>query len=565
MEPDKCTDIIKILLGPQQSSVLLHGPGGCGKSYTIRLLYKKLRALGKKVSCTATTGIAALNLSEGKIKTRTLHSWAGVGLARESSYKLVAKIKANFIYRRRWQDVQVLIIDEVSMLGASFFKKLDAIARAVRNKDEPFGGIRLVVSGDFLQLPPVKDTWIFETQEWKDLCIECVAFTDPKRYDDMEYFQSLLRIRRGGPSKADFEMLQERVDAYDQYLLEEMDDDKITVKPTLLYSRKRNVEAYNSSQLQDLPAKEESYTGEDFYKSSRPNVRREKYELMLDDAIKKTIILKVGAQVMLKANLDVDDGLVNGSRGVVTETGIGYVDVKFRGHDEDTRITPHTWSVEDDDMNAARTQIPLILAWAATIHKSQGCTIDFAVCDIGSSVFEDGQAYVALSRVRNRAGLFLSDLHEGAIVANEAAVRYVNAMETEEVKFLIRFTAPHTQKMLKKTMFKKIEDTIMGLLTPNSHVYIYCDTIIDQIPIVLHLKDVIKHLSIVGDKLPKIVAKIPSFKKNVSRALGAGVEFVDSFIADKCIIIDWGEQTVAANQILEQYNEEDRYYIDLLK
>lgn len=562
------TEIVKkILVG---DNILLHGPGGCGKSYTIRLVYRKLRSLGKKVACCATTGIAALNLASsdaiGSIKTRTLHSWAGIGTGDAPVTKLIEKIKAHYEHKRRWEETQVLIIDEVSMLGASLFKKLDLIARIVRGRrDEPFGGIRLVMSGDFLQLSPVKDDWIFQTKEWGDLKLNCVPFTEAKRYDDPEYFQALLRIRRGVQTDDDIAMLQARVTAYDEYLARQVDTTTLEVKPTLLYSRNRDVDAYNLSQLNSLESPVRKYTAEDHYKPLRPRVQKEKYEIMLDDTIGKYLQFKIGAQVMLKANLDVDDGLVNGSRGVVTAIGIDYVDVKFRNHEFATRIIAHTWSIEDDDMEASRTQLPLILAWASTIHKSQGCTIDFAVCDIGSSVFADGQAYVALSRVRNREGLFLSVLHPSVIKANDDAVRYVNKIESREVKMLFRFTAPHTQKMLKKETFGVIERKISSVLEPNTHVYIYADTLLDQIPLTLFIKGRIQNLTIVAPegKIPKMVSKIPMFKQKLDKAIELGALKTDVFIADRAIIVDWGNTpSVEASKILDEYPKKE--YIDLL-
>ena len=546
-------------------NVLLHGPGGCGKSYTIKLLYKKLKSLGKKVFCTATTGIAALNLSGPGIKTRTLHSWAGIGKGDAPVLKLIEKVKSHYEHRRRWEDVQVLIIDEVSMLGATLFKKLDLIAKVVRGRrDEPFGGIRLVMSGDFLQLPPVKDEWLFKTEEWSKLKLKCVPFTEPKRYDDPEYFQSLLRIRRGVHTEEDIAMLQERVKAYDEYLLKQVDT-ILEVKPTLLYSTNRDVEAYNLEQLHALPDQARTYKADDNYKPLRPRVGKEKYELMLDDAIKKILVFKVGAQVMLRTNLDVDEGLVNGSRGVVTEMGIDYIDVKFRNSDTPTRIMQHTWTIEDDDMEASRTQMPLILAWASTIHKSQGCTIDFAVCDIGSSVFAEGQAYVALSRVKNRAGLFLSDLHPPVILTSKEAVRYVNSIESKEVKILFRFTAPHTQKMLKKETIKSLEAKIVTALEPNTHMYIHADTVLDQIPVILFLKGVVRNLTIInGGKVPKIVNKIPMFKEKYEKAITQGAVQTDVFIADRVIVADWGETpSVEASKILDAYPK--KHYIDLLE
>lgn len=557
------TEIVKKIL--EGSSILLHGSGGTGKSYTIRLLYKKLRSLGKKVYCTATTGIAALNLSEPGIKTRTLHSWAGIGKGEAPALKLIEKIKSHYEHKRRWEEAQVLIIDEVSMLGATLFKKLDLIARVVRGRrDEPFGGIKLVLSGDFLQLPPVKDEWLFKTEEWTNLKLKCIPFTEPKRYDDPEYFQSLLRIRRGVHNEEDIAMLQERVKAYDEYLLNQMNTTSLEVKPTLLYSTNRDVEAYNLEQLHALQDQARTYKAEDHFKPLRPRVNKEKYELMLDDAIKKSLVFKVGAQVMLRTNLDVDGGLVNGSRGVVTGMGIDFVDVKFRNNDTPTRITQHTWTIEDDDMEASRTQMPLILAWASTIHKSQGCTIDFAVCDIGSSVFAEGQAYVALSRVKNRSGLFLSDLHPPAILTSKEAVRYVNSIEASEVKILFRFTAPHTQKMIKKEMFKSIEAKIIRALEPNTHMYIYADTVLDQIPITLFLKGIVRSLTILHNGVtPKVINKVPMFKEKYEKAISQGANQTDVFIADRAIVADWGDTpSVEANKILNEYPK--KHYIDIL-
>ncbi len=557
------TEIAKRIL--EGENIFLTGPGGTGKSYTIRLLYKKLRSLGKKVYCTATTGIAALNLSGPGIKTRTIHSWAGIGKGDATALKLIEKIKSHYEHKRRWEEIQVLIIDEVSMLGATLFKKLDLIARVVRGRrDEPFGGIRLVMSGDFLQLPPVKDGWLFETKEWADLKLKCIPFTEPKRYDDLEYFQSLLRLRRGVHTEADIAMLQERVTAYDEYLLKQMNATTLEVKPTLLYSTNRDVEAYNLEQLHALPDQARTYKAEDHFKPLRPRVGKEKYELMLDDAIKKSLVFKIGAQVMLRTNLDVDEGLVNGSRGVITGMGIDFVDVKFRGSDAPTRIAQHTWTIEDDDMEASRTQMPLILAWASTIHKSQGCTIDFAVCDIGSSVFAEGQAYVALSRVRSRNGLFLSDLHPPAILTSKEATRYVNSIESSEVKILFRFTAPHTQKMLKKDIFKGLEAKIVAVLEPNTHMYIYADTVLDQIPVVLFLKGIVRNLTIIHNgEVPKIVGKVPMFKEKYEKAITQGANQTDVFIADRVIVADWGETpSVDASEILNGYPK--KHYIDLL-
>lgn len=358
-------------------NVLLHGPGGTGKSYTLRTLAVKLQRLGKKVFVTALTGIAAVNLAGSGIKTRTLHSWAGVGLARESDEKLLSNIQMTSNYRKRWRSTDILIIDEVSMLGANLITKLDYIGRHIRGRPfVAFGGLQLVVSGDFMQLPPVEDKFCFATEVWTNLNFIFVPFVRPMRYDDLDYFQLLLRVRKGAQTFEDIEVLKSRIDAYDdmmdEVLYDELDSEHSNedqrVKPTMIYSLKRDVSSYNMQKLQELTSAEHNYICEDSFRVIRRRVKKDYYMKSLDDAMPRSIVLKVGAQVMVKANLDVENGLVNGTRGVVVDCGVDFVNIKLV-NGQTARIIKHTWIVEDDDMIASRKQIPLILAWASTIHK----------------------------------------------------------------------------------------------------------------------------------------------------------------------------------------------------
>ncbi|HMP28214.1 MAG TPA: AAA family ATPase [Saprospiraceae bacterium] len=413
-------------------NVILHGPGGTGKSYLLREIATHFSKQGKKVSCTATTGIAAINLSvpEVSIAGSTLHSWAGVGLADTHPQKLVALVNHNDMARRRWNFTDLLIIDEISMGGAEFIDKLDFVAREIRRcKLKPFGGLQIVFSGDFLQLPPVKDKFAFESFAWKEMEKESFILEEPKRYPNVEWFNMLLRFRKAQPTTEDIKFLRTRLQAYQKYVSDlEKNQDIELIRPTVLHSKRVDVDYENDVELNKLPGLQKEFIATDKFVPFNNHARSDHYIKPLDDAIPRSVCLKVGAQVMLKANLDIKGGFANGSRGVVLEILGDGVKVKFLNGKTNT-ITQHTWIQEDKDGKATRTQLPLILAYALTIHKTQGCTLDYAICNIGPSVFCPGQGYVALSRVRSPEGLLLSEFYPPAIKADPIALKYVNELE----------------------------------------------------------------------------------------------------------------------------------------
>ena len=420
-------------------NIILHGPGGTGKSYKLREIAENLTAQGKWVCCTATTGVAALNLNvpEKKIAATTLHSWAGVGLAQGVAKKLYAKVYHDEQAKKRWLYTDVLILDEVSMLGADLFDKLDYIGRNIRlEKEKPFGGLQLILSGDFLQLPPVKDEWAFKSFAWKEMPLVPFIFETPKRYDDEAYFELLLRVREGKQTREDVKKLRARVRAHQklQKILEKTESMNV-IKPTILYSRRVDVDYYNEQELEKLPGRTMEYVADDTFTAFNGNARYDHYIRLLDDAMPKAVPLKVGAQVMLKCNLDVKGGLVNGSRGVILEMNPEDVYVRFI-NGKKLIVKKHTWTIEDKDGKASRSQIPFILAWALTIHKAQGATLDYAICDLGPSVFAPGQAYVALSRVRNLKGLFICEFYTPSIKVNKTALRYARQLKAMEEEYL---------------------------------------------------------------------------------------------------------------------------------
>ena len=438
-------------------SVLLEGPGGTGKSFTLIKIVEKLQKSGKMVSCTATTGVAALNLSTPLVKASTLHRWAGIGLGDKSANALFTKIKYDQRARQRWIETDILIIDEVSMLGASLFEKLDYIGRHIRGKiDIPFGGLILVLCADFLQLPPVNDEWVFSSSAWKCLSSRMVPiiFSEPKRYPDLDWFKMLLRIRKGEHTQSDIEFLYSRKEAYDKWFEQKDRLSLLDLRPTILHSKRVDVESENTTELEKLPGRLTYYKATDTFLPLNSHAKIEYYEKLLDDAIPKIICLNIGAQVMLKANLDIDAGLANGSRGVVTALTPDSATVKWK-NETITIVGLYSWSKEDKEAKMSRTQLPLVLAYSLTIHKAQGVTIDYAICNLGPSVFCPGQAYVSLSRIRESKGLLLSDLYPDSIMADKQALEYVDNLESAAESTPERFIM----------VFHQPEDTINSVTT----------------------------------------------------------------------------------------------------
>lgn len=379
-------------------NVILHGPGGCGKSYSIKIIAEYFLNKGKNVCCVATTGIAAINLCvpEKKIQATTLHSWSGIGMGKGLASRLLAKVSHDPYAKERWMNTQILILDEVSMLGADLLDNLDYIGQAIRNSKKPFGGLQIVFSGDFLQLPPVKDEWVFKSLVWGRIHFHPFIFNTPKRYDDNEYFQLLLRVRDGVITPDDEKKLKARVKAYQKFrvLLQDNAQNANIVRPTFIYSKKKDVEQENITELDKLEGETFDFIAEDRFTPLTKKAKIDQYITLLDDSIPKIVSLKKGAQVMLKFNIDVKGGLVNGSRGVITELNQSGVMVRFI-NGKKLKIGRISWEIEDKDGIAIREQIPFILAWAITIHRCvSGNTFVFTaedgICPISHVIRKKG-------------------------------------------------------------------------------------------------------------------------------------------------------------------------------
>ena len=388
-------------------NIFISGYAGTGKSFLINQIYKDAKDRGKNIQITAMTGCAAVLLGNAK----TLHSWASIGLGNAPVEKLIANIR-KYNKVEHWTKTDILVIDEISMMSKGLFELIDAIAKKLRKSQKIFGGIQLICSGDFHQLPPVEEEFCFESPLWDKTFIKQFVFKENFRQKgDLEYQTVLNEIREGKISPESCKLLIECTKK----------EEPTDIKPTVLYPTKRFADQINQFELLTL---DETNGVQTYKKSYTPEIRSgpikdelDRQKGMYDD----TIILKVGCQVMCIANISQDEGIVNGSQGIIIGFVNGFPEVKFKHITK--LIQPHKWINEKYEEYGV-VQIPLILSWAITIHKAQGITLENATINIGSSVFEYGQAYVALSRLTSREGLFIKSLDIGKIRANPKVIDF---------------------------------------------------------------------------------------------------------------------------------------------
>ena len=417
----------------QGKNIFITGPGGTGKSSLIKHIQKDAYRKGLNIQVCALTGCAAVLL---ECKAKTIHSWGGIGLGNGTIQQIITKINKNTYAKSNWKKTDILIIDEVSMMSHKLFETLDAIGKTIRKSSKPFGGIQLLFSGDFYQLPPVGNNdeietteFCFQSQLWYQtfLLDNHIQLIKIFRQSDPIYQKILNQVREGRIKKSTNIALLHNVGR-------NMTDD-IIVKPTKLLPTRNKVDNINISEMNNLDGKEIEYKVKyhiDLEMTSAERIRRFeisqesikmeltylKGNLRCDEILK----LKIGAQVMCIVNIQLenDDILCNGAQGIVIKINEqGFPVVRYRNGYEMV-MTNHVWPSETMP-GIGVSQVPLILAWALTIHKSQGSTLDVAEIDAGSSIFECGQTYVALSRVKSLEGLYLTSFDVNKIKINKKA------------------------------------------------------------------------------------------------------------------------------------------------
>lgn len=385
------------------ANVFLTGEPGAGKTYTINKYISYLKEHGIEHSVTASTGIAATHIGG-----MTIHSWSGIGIKEFLSKYDLDKLSTTEYLTRRIVKTKVLIIDEISMLHANTLVMVDAVCRLIRQNDEPFGGLQVVFVGDFFQLPPInkknkeeKEIQLFEEEEMGDFAYQSPAWKraspvicyihEQHRQDDEDFLDLLLSIRRGTLEGEHLEYLKSRFVKREEF----------PPNVTKLFSHNLDVDRVNTDMLSKIEGVEKKFL---MNATGKENIVATLKKGCLSPEV---LVLKKGAIVMCTKN-NPKERYVNGTLGEVIDfdsfSGNPVIRTLQGAH---ITITPLDWSVEENGKIKGKiSQIPLRLAWAITVHKSQGMSMDSAIMDL-SSVFEYGQGYVALSRVRRMKGLYL--------------------------------------------------------------------------------------------------------------------------------------------------------------
>lgn len=518
------------------NNVFLTGAAGSGKTFLLNQYIKFLKSKRVGVGVTASTGIAATHMGG-----RTIHSWCGIGIKDRLSKGELRGMLEDETLLERFSNTSVLIIDEISMLHSFRLDLVNQVCQTMKGNALPFGGMQVILCGDFFQLPPVSrdskiNDFAYKSTAWAGMNIKICYLDEQHRQADGDFLRILNNLRKDSITEDDFEMLNGRINA------------PAISSATKLYTHNADVDAINNFELQKINAPEEKY-------EMRASGARHLVRALKDSCLApENLILKIGAVVMFVKN-NFEKGYVNGTLGEICDFNDDGLPIVKINSGRKITAEPASWSIEENSQSLARVnQIPLRLAWAITVHKSQGMSLDAAQVDLSKS-FEYGMGYVALSRVRSLAGLKLTGINDVALKVNpeiseldqkliEASqeicgeLAAVSAAEKEKIKrqFLQSIAPPDvdidgepeeikekisTYQKTKQLLAEK--KSIAEIAEARKLVH---DTIIGHIEKLLRSgeKIDIEHLRPKKDDLEKIAA---AFRKSKDGRLAAIYEFLD--------------------------------------
>ncbi|MBR1618074.1 AAA family ATPase [bacterium] len=437
-------ELLKVFqLFKEHKNIFITGHAGCGKSYILKKLKEKIPNL----VVTATTGIAAVN-----IKGQTLHSWAGIGICNKSVEDTIKKINTKSAIKKQIQKCECLALDEISMLDIKTFEYADNVLRQIRNNDLPFGGIQVIFIGDFYQLPPVEQNsqkqYCFESELWKKLDLHTVLLTKNFRQNEKNLINALSNMRTNSLTPSDIKLLKSR------------ENDCNSENQDILHIFATNFEAdnYNTKRFQSINSPEyRLFATDGLYKGKKftitPTNSKDENILKRIDMVcnaEKCISLKIGARVMLLINLDFEKGLINGSCGNVEAISEESISVRF-DNNIIADIERHDFEFyNNEELIAARKQFPLRLAYGITIHKSQGMSLDKVFVDC-SRIFEKGQLYVALSRIKTLKGLYLRNFNPSKVMVEDRVVEFYKSLKIENANYAKNLIHSHSSIQPKKS------------------------------------------------------------------------------------------------------------------
>lgn len=406
------------------TSVFLTGSAGTGKTHVINEYIQYLRERGVEPAVVAPTGIAASHI-DGK----TIHSFFCVGIRDGVDDGYLSWLLNQKFLHRRLDNLSVLIVDEVSMVSPELFLMMDKILRAFKHSEKPFGGVQVIFSGDFFQLPPISKKpreikFVWQTDLWQSMDLKVCYLEEKFRQDDDALIGILEEIRAGGVSESSMEIFRS---CYKKKLANNF-------RATKLYTHNVDVDRINKSELGGLPGDAMQF------RSKNRGAKKDVERIFKSSLVAEELGLKEGAMVIFIKN-NYDKGYINGTLGKVVYfskmTGLPVVEI-FSGRE--ILVDLDEWVIEDDkgEIKASVKQIPLRLAWALTIHKSQGMTLDAAEIDL-SKTFEVGQGYVALSRIKSIEGLRLMGLNDVALMVDELVLGIDQEMKDQSKRNSSKF------------------------------------------------------------------------------------------------------------------------------
>lgn len=416
------------------ANVFLTGAPGSGKTHTLRTYISYLKEQNVPVAITASTGIAATHL--GGV---TIHSWSGLGIKSSLSPEDIDNLETKQYLFKHYENAKVLIIDEISMLHHFRFDLLDELARAFKRNNLPFGGMQVILCGDFFQLPPVtrpgepESYFAYRSKIWKEMNLRVCYLEEQHRQEDDQFLNVLKSIRENDVGEEELELLRERY----------MKDVEMFVEPTKLFTHNIDVDRINQEELEKISGDTKLFKVTTKGKGS-----------ILESLVKsclapEELYLKKNARVMFVKN-NSDKGYVNGTLGVVEDFDESGLPIIVTSTGKKIIAEPETWVIEEDGrIKAELKQIPLRLAWAITVHKSQGMSLDSAEIDLSKS-FAPGMGYVALSRVRTLKGIKILGFNHSALRIHPEIIEYDQVLRKESKKSLLYLEDIGKTEILKK-------------------------------------------------------------------------------------------------------------------
>jgi len=433
-------------------NIYLTGSAGSGKTYLLNQYIAYLQDHDISVAVTASTGIAATHMNG-----MTIHGWSGIGVRSIMGEKELEQLEEKKYLWKRFEKARVLIIDEVSMLHGFQLDMIEKVCRRFKRSSKSYGGLQVILSGDFFQLPPVekfkvqevsqiendlgisqtysenkKSSMVYESEAWKILNPAVCYLTEQHRQEDNILTEILNTIRTNSLEEKHYEYLDSCIDR-----------NLVGVKPTKLYTHNVNVDNENAFELSQINGDEKVY-----------RMSSKGHDIIVD-ILKKSCLayeelrLKIGAEVMCIKN-NFEKGYVNGSRGIIInfEDNTDNPVVKLYNGSIVT-IIPELWAIEEDGkVKASITQYPLRLAWAITIHKSQGMSLDNAEIDLRTA-FTYGMGFVALSRVRTLSGIKLVGFSKESLLVNPVILELDQDLKNESFQNELLFNKLKNEEQYK--------------------------------------------------------------------------------------------------------------------